>query len=713
MEYFATAGTSSSSLRALEAERENILSYYFVGTSYFYENLFPILFFQNFMQAEVDATSVNNNTVIQVDTSNYPARTWNLQLWDPFTRRRFYANHYEWVFLQESSGVPAQYDEPIFQESTESLKKLHKLAGEAGAKTMVVITWGSLSGSTKSFAGGDGHGNYTTYQDRLNEGFFRYMEAVNVDSDKNIVYFAPVGLVWQKMYQDQLDAGVKDPASRENEPNLFSGLAGWDKRHPSLGGSYLMLLTIWSTMTGKSPFEATHWCPRFLERDRVLAIQDAVSRTILETFHSGQIVYPWSEPFPVYTADTVDNAAFISRCFGEGSITIDISATVPVGHPPMHLALSLNYWEMGQSLASKFYLRKTFQANSTATGEYRVRQTLEDFSSGERYAFRILLLDEDDNRTAAGITDESMDATSNNVSIGTDSTLQIRILDKDNASIWSSESSAANYLSILQAERFLEVTIDSGDKGSMELSGTSHTYLNPPRWLELTTDIWNRKGGKHSRFWWFDSLAKEYARDSGRDTAFALMVNVYPDNAPEETSWRVSKLTSSTNSVFPGDRSELEGSWYWKPTHSWRGADAVILLGTQSPGSYTTWMSDLEAGWYQFVLHDSAGNGMCCDNGTGYVTLLGKVLYPDDRDKEIELIWGSNGSFSQKTSVYFEMGSEGTVDEIAFSETAAIRSAAESLQSPPSQSSEGDSTNILAYLLNPVFAAIDYFGSGW
>ena len=124
-------------------------------------------------------------------------------------------------------------------------------------------------------------------QEKLTEGYRRFVEATST-SDRP-TYMAPVGLVFKTIHDDIANTG-KDPTE---DNTLFSKLYDGDGSHPSPFGTYLSALTLFSSMTGKDPASITYLI-KGVDGNTAKEIQDAVSRTILETFESQEILYPWT-----------------------------------------------------------------------------------------------------------------------------------------------------------------------------------------------------------------------------------------------------------------------------------------------------------------------------------------------------------------------------------------------------------------------------------
>jgi hypothetical protein len=200
---------------------------------------------------------------------------------------------FKWITLQEQSQIPGFADVTIgpaageYVQSSQAAQALNEIATENGAQTLFILTWGRLMGDSRN---PHLYPDFQTMQKHLTEGYLHYVQRTS--TPKRPTYVAPVGLVFETIYNDILHEG-HDPTERSS---LFSRLYWKDGSHPSLAGSYLAALTIYTTITGKDPKEAT-WTPDDLEENTVSQIQDAVSRTIVKTFDSQTIKYPWQTPW--------------------------------------------------------------------------------------------------------------------------------------------------------------------------------------------------------------------------------------------------------------------------------------------------------------------------------------------------------------------------------------------------------------------------------
>jgi Trypsin len=127
--------------------------------------------------------------------------------------------------------------------------------------------------------------------------------------------------------------------------------------------------------------------------------------------------------------------------------------------------------------------------------------------------------------------------------------------------------------------------------------------------------------------------------------ASSIMVNFLTDDYPEENSWELYREQ---------DRS------LWVLQQEWSGADAGFRL------LVSTEINNLQEGWYHFVVRDTQGDGVCCSNGSGYVSLTGPLAVNGGR---LGLMWGNDGEFWAKDEIYFSVDSSGYVSYITYAES--------------------------------------------
>lgn len=277
-------------------------NFLFLGNSYTHSNNLPAIF-QNLVEHDAAASIIPGwkdkvkverrdpggerlaGHLKQLDGSKGPQTALRQWLVHPETRR-----DWKWVVLQDQSQLPGFYGLGHGQGGQEYDSSL--LAAEEmnknyiqpnGAQTVFFLTWGRRNGDNHNRAM---YPNFLTMQKLLTEGYRRYWQATT--TAERPTYIAPVGLVFETIYRD-IEKRGEDPTAKGT---LFYDLYVRDGSHPSLAGSYLAALTLHTTLTGKNPKEGT-WCHPQLDTNVCSAIQDAVHRTILETYASGAIEYPW------------------------------------------------------------------------------------------------------------------------------------------------------------------------------------------------------------------------------------------------------------------------------------------------------------------------------------------------------------------------------------------------------------------------------------
>jgi hypothetical protein len=151
----------------------------------------------------------------------------------------------DWVFLQEQSQIPGFPDgQSDLVQSQAAAVSLDSSATAIGAQTMFVMTWGRREGDSQN---PELYPDFLTMQAELAEGYSAYVELASADGSP--AWLAPAGLAWQRVYQDQLDAGA-DPLTVGGP---FHALYIEDGSHPSERGTYLTACVIYASVTGLTP----------------------------------------------------------------------------------------------------------------------------------------------------------------------------------------------------------------------------------------------------------------------------------------------------------------------------------------------------------------------------------------------------------------------------------------------------------------------------
>ena len=243
----------------------------FIGNSYTHYNDMPDLF-KNVAKAAgynviVDTVTKGSYTMQKFADPN---DTYGAQV-----HAKLKANKYDYVIIQEQSARPAS-DPALFYDGARALDKLIK---ENGAKTVLYATWGYQTGNNNLSKNGWTNETMTW---KLAASY----TAISEELDALIAY---AGLAFFDIF-----AGNKGV-------NLYDA----DKTHPSLEGSYLAALTIFSTIFGETPvgisFRST-----ISEADAAIlqqAAYDAVYNTpeIPETYktNSEGVVPSYNERFTI------------------------------------------------------------------------------------------------------------------------------------------------------------------------------------------------------------------------------------------------------------------------------------------------------------------------------------------------------------------------------------------------------------------------------
>jgi len=266
----------------------------------------------------------------------------------------------KWAVLQDQSQMAGfhqwDWEGTGYYASLQAAIKFNEYIEAAGGQTMFYMTWGRRDGDRHN---PDYYPDFLTMQDKLEIGYKRYREATSTPSRPT--YIAPCGLVFKTIYMDHLNADI-DPLG---EDTLFRSLYINDGSHPSIRGTYLTALTIYTSMTGKNPRDI-NWFPDDLDEATGRQIQDAVSRTILQTFNDKEIDYPWTQAFPARTSPPVT-----------GSITI----TFQYDEYPEEIS-----WTLVEEGAPDALFFQPFE--SDIAPEATVPRTFNNLEAGRTYEFR-------------------------------------------------------------------------------------------------------------------------------------------------------------------------------------------------------------------------------------------------------------------------------------------------------------------------------------
>mmetsp|Transcript_34068 Transcript_34068/g.82643 ORF Transcript_34068/g.82643 Transcript_34068/m.82643 type:complete len:395 (+) Transcript_34068:65-1249(+) len=190
---------------------------------------------------------------------------------------------FDYVIIQDQSQVPSFIAAGVneeFEASRDGAIVLDERIEATGAETIFFMTWGRRSGDARNpWINPD----FLTMQSNLERGYNAYAEAITTDT--RTPYIGPVGLAFQKIYEDIVAEGG-DPLS---EGELFHSLYSGDGSHQGQYGSYLAACVFFTTITGESSIGM----PDNLGIDDYtrLRLQQAADFVVLE---NSEYQFPWS-----------------------------------------------------------------------------------------------------------------------------------------------------------------------------------------------------------------------------------------------------------------------------------------------------------------------------------------------------------------------------------------------------------------------------------
>ncbi len=193
------------------------------------------------------------------------------------------ARQWDLVVLQGQSRIPGlSSDHPETQAFRQAVAGLHALAGNAGAATMLYLTWGYPEGDTMP-ENTALYPDYTTMQNRLTFGYFSTAEAASISG--NLAYVAPVGLAFQAIYD-----ALENPLEANSR---FRQLYDADNIHPSLAGSYLAASVITAAYTGRR-VAGVSYVPDRLNQSYAAYLRQIADFVVFDNQDSPQR-YPWRQ----------------------------------------------------------------------------------------------------------------------------------------------------------------------------------------------------------------------------------------------------------------------------------------------------------------------------------------------------------------------------------------------------------------------------------
>jgi len=190
------------------------------------------------------------------------------------------------VVLQDQSQIPSfPESEPMWQASRNAVISLDAQIEEAGAATMLLMTWGRRDGDSgnPSF-----NPDFSTMQANLAHGYVTFAAAAS--SDERTVFVAPVGLAFRHIH----DAIAGSGGTPTDSGTLFHSLYASDGSHPSPRGSYLAACVLHASLTGQPSIGLSDGGLGFTG-EVLIALQQAADATVFnETLG---FTYPWGTSF--------------------------------------------------------------------------------------------------------------------------------------------------------------------------------------------------------------------------------------------------------------------------------------------------------------------------------------------------------------------------------------------------------------------------------
>ncbi|CAB9524770.1 expressed unknown protein [Seminavis robusta] len=626
---------------------------------------------------------------------------------------------WKWATLQDQSQVPGFYEwdwaGTEFFNSRTAAVELNDLIGGLGGQTMFLMTWGRRQGD---LGNDDIYPDFETMQARITTGYYKYVNATTTASRRT--YVAPAGLVFETIYNDEIDQGI-DPLSFGT---LFRSLYQADGSHPAVAGTYVAALTLYTSMTGLSP-KRINWFPDTLEPADGRKIQDAVSRTILETFYSGEIIYPWDKAFPDQAPGTPlpTSAPVTPVPTSRPSLRPTTPSPVtpaPTTAPPTQAPVSPSPTQAPvspsptQAPVSPAPTQAPVSPSPTQApvSPSPTQAPVSPSPTQAPVSPSPTKAPVSPSPTQAPVSPAPTTApvsppTTPNPTLrptsppqtpdnGNRGSIEVRFkMDEFSDQIsWSFKGEDYGYLKpfdnyitpfegvvttfndLKPGQRyFFKISDSNGDgiccdhgKGFFSItdkvSGRNLYYMDGvgfQAYLELVFDILPDGSATITH------KSGQYRPTSWKDLEDQLM---QPDN---ESTWPGAFPTMERNSLVVNvdlDDHPEDVSWTvyqqipnfeWSPLHTWSGVNATA--GTLE----SLELCDLPPGWYRFVVQDSRKDGLCCDRGKGYVSLTGPLLPTDQSpNSTMGLVWGNKGQYLEEDEIFFLYSHSGLISHIAW-----------------------------------------------
>lgn len=627
-------------------------------------------------------------------------------------------NQWKWVVLQDQSQVPGFYpweddEDSAFTASRVGAQGLNENIVLAGGQTMFYMTWGRRDGDE----GNPGfYPDFPTMQAKLTEGYMRYNAATTTAERPTFV--APVGLAFETIYEDLIDQGIMPTDSGTLFHQLYTG----DASHPAPPGSYVAALTIFSSMTGLDP-TSINFFPDGMDEATARALQDAVSRTILQTFENGFIPYPWTRSWtgsivgaggaggetPVETSTPTmqptrtttlaptnsptpePTIAITTRPTGEPTIAPMTSnptvAPIITNRPSINIQTSnptvitetsnptvitgTNNPTVITDTSNPTVIPAEASTNTSATTKGSISVTIGYDLYPQDIAWTFLAEGAEDAlyfQPYDTFAEPFSNQTVTFDDLEQNQTYLFKVIDKMGDGLFGNHGNGyftiADRNGVARSTTLFDSPSSFGAYYEVDLE-----VLSSGR-AAITNTSANYKPSSwpslESVLWAPETTSVNWPGDFPRAPISSLVVNMDVYDNIEELSWEL-LYSNQTDIVIDTDMANMP----WLSVADWSGS---ATAGGPPPAIE---FGDLEPGWYRFLLKDSTGDGfgnsstVLPSNMAEFVTLTGPLTSTQD----MGLVWGSNGEFESEEEVWFYMDMAGFISHTRFVSNKDARSA--------------------------------------
>lgn len=581
---------------------------------------------------------------------------------------------WKWVTLQDQSQVPGFYQwhwqGTEYWRSTQAAIELNDYVANLGGQTMFFMTWGWRDGDE------DNKGifpNFLAMQDHLAIGYNRYKDVTSTSSRPT--YVAPVGLVFKTIYNDEVDAGG-DPLG---SASLFQSLYAGDGQHPSIKGTYAAALTIYTSMTGMDP-RNINWFPPSLDETTGRHLQDAVGRTIMQTVYDNELDYPWTNKLPVGTSPpttvpSTTQAPTSVMPTTQAPTTAAPSTPIPTFIPPTTTSPTSKVPTtpapvtrspttppkitnspstlLPTSLAPSTQVPTAQRPTTTSPTTSRVTTlppvtqrpagmgaitiTIQYDEYPEEISWTLskkgttkILYSQPFGSNIAPFATVSKTFDSESMEPNANYVFEIRDSEGDGICCRNGEGSIRIYdENQKRTSFFVQGEFQESLAVEVRILGLGY-FVAHGTWQDMKVTI--------------PPIAEDNTWPGAVPTqpTFSLMINTEVDLRPQDLSWIL--------------RHE-ENPRHWSLVNTWDGSNAEPLA------LESTELVNLKHGWYHLLVKDVAQNGLCCDFGRGYISVIGPIA----RDAgKMGMVWGNNGQFLEEEEIFFHISSSGYVSHVGW-----------------------------------------------